>query len=77
MMRVISSRLYFVEEEAAAKAMYTAHINTEHIDLLVRDMKEYDAYMKSGEWTERPCNWKGYGGKETECPYCKRAKMYK
>ncbi|MBP9851916.1 MAG: ATP-dependent helicase [Candidatus Pacebacteria bacterium] len=74
--RVISSRLYFVEEETSAKAIYQTTIDSEQIDLLIRDMKEYDTFMKNGEWTERPCNWKGFGGKETECPYCKRAKMY-
>lgn len=69
------SRLYFVEADDAKNVLYETTITDEEIDLLVRDIKDYDAALKTGEWTERTCHWKAYG-KETECPYCKRAKMY-
>ena len=74
--RVERSRLYFVEAEDEKNALYETTIGDEEIDLLIRDIKEYDAALKKGDWTERTCHWKNYGGKETECPYCKRAKMY-
>jgi RecB family exonuclease len=70
------SRLYFVEDKSSASALYETYITSEHIDLLVRDMKEYDALMQSGEWTERQCHFKPWGSGETECPYCKMGKMY-
>lgn len=72
-----SSRLYFVEEEKIEKAIYKTKINNEHIELLRQDIKDYDLALKTGDWTERVCNWKGYGGKETECPYCKKAEIFK
>lgn len=74
--QVERSRLYFVESDDAKNALYETTITDEEIDLLVRDIKDYDAALKTGEWTERTCHWKPYGSQETECPYCKRAKMY-
>lgn len=73
---VEKSRLYFIEESDSKKALYETVIGEEEIESLRKDIKDYDAFMKSGEWTERVCNWKSYGGSETECPYCKRAKMF-
>jgi DNA helicase-2/ATP-dependent DNA helicase PcrA len=69
------SRLYFVEEVNFKNAIYSTHVGSEHIELLVKDMKDYDALMKSGEWTERECSAKTWGSGD-ECEYCKRAKMY-
>jgi DNA helicase II / ATP-dependent DNA helicase PcrA len=74
---VTSSRLLFVEASKKEKnALYETHINDEQIELLVRDIKEYDEQLKSGEWVNRECNHKGYGDK-TECEYCKMAKVLK
>ncbi|MEN9582275.1 MAG: hypothetical protein RL641_229 [Candidatus Parcubacteria bacterium] len=73
---VEASRLYFVEENDMRKALYQTTIGEEHIESLRKDISDYDSELKNGTWTERPCYWKSYGGKETECQYCKRAKMY-
>jgi DNA helicase-2/ATP-dependent DNA helicase PcrA len=73
---VEASRLYFVEEADPKKACYETCIDDEKIDLLMQDIKDYDALMKSGEWTERECNYKAHQG-EPDCPYCKKAEMYK
>ncbi len=72
---VATSRLLFLEEDIKEKnALYSTHIDDEQIDLLKRDIKEYDELLASGEWVNRPCNFKPYG-KQTECEYCKRAKV--
>src|SRR3989344_4954051 len=47
----------------------------EKIDLLLKDISDYDALIKSGEWLKRPCNYNSYG-KNIECPYCKIAEIY-
>lgn len=74
---VTSSRLLFVEADKKEKnAIYETRISEEQIDLLVRDIKEYDEALKSGEWITRECHHKGYGDK-TECEYCKLAKIFK
>jgi DNA helicase-2/ATP-dependent DNA helicase PcrA len=73
---VDTSRLYFIEEEDSKKACYETHIDNDHIDMLLGDIKEYDSLMQSGEWTERKCYFKPRLG-ESECPYCKLAEMYK
>lgn len=74
---VTSSRLLFVEADKKEKnALYETRISEEQIDLLVRDIKEYDEALKSGEWVDRECHHKGYGDK-TECEYCAMAKIFK
>lgn len=73
---VEASRLYFVEEGDAKKSCFETRVESDHIDLLKRDIEEYDELIKSGGWTERTCNSRLRAG-ETECVYCKRAEMYK
>lgn len=74
---VTSSRLLFVEADKKEKnALYETRITDEQIDLLVRDIKEYDTQLQSGEWINRECHHKGYGD-NTECEYCKMAKIFK
>ena len=74
---VARSRLLFVEADAKDKhALYETHISDEQIDLLVRDIGEYDEALKSGEWVGRECHHKGYGT-QTECEYCALAKVFK
>lgn len=74
---VTSSRLLFVESDPKEKkALYETRITEEQIDLLVRDIKEYDEQLKSGEWINRECHHKGYGDK-TECEYCAIAEKFK
>ncbi len=86
--RVGQSQLEFLEAKkndpegkstsygAGKNGVYTKSIGMEEIDLLVRDIAEYDSALKSGEWIGRKCNFNSYG-KNTECPHCARAKIYK
>lgn len=74
---VTFSRLLFVEADAKEKnGLYQTHITDEQLGLLVRDIKEYDEALKSGEWVHRECLHKGYGT-QTECEYCTMAKLFK
>lgn len=71
---VTRSRLLFVEAVPTEKnAVYETRISEEQIDLLVRDIKEYDEQLRSGGWINRSCNHKGYGD-TIECEYCALAK---
>lgn len=71
---VIESQLLYLEEDPKSKdAVYRTHIGDEQIDLLVRDIKDYDTLVSNGDWVYRPCSFKPFG-KQTECPYCKLAK---
>jgi len=74
---VVESVLEFLEEDAKNKdAIYKTTINAEHIDLLRRDIKEYDLLLKSGDWIRRPCYVKTYGTSSTEdagCEHCRLA----
>lgn len=74
---VLSSKLFFLEAESKDKnKFYETHINKEEIDLLKKDIEDYDSLLKTGDWTERPCHYNSYG-KNTECEYCKIAEIYK
>jgi RecB family exonuclease len=69
---VTESRLLFLEEDIKNKnALYRTHVNGEQIELLIRDIADYQNLLTSGEWTNRPCYAKTYG-KQTECEYCAR-----
>jgi DNA helicase-2/ATP-dependent DNA helicase PcrA len=68
---VIESRLLFLEEDPKNKnVLYRTRIADEQIDLLVRDITDYEKLLMTGEWTKRPCQAKSYNG--SECEYCKR-----
>lgn len=73
---VEKSRLYFVESDDPKNTLYECTITREHLDLLAKDIADYQALLESGKWTERECHHKAYPG-EKECPYCKRAEMYR
>lgn len=74
---VYASKLLFLEDLKGDKnSLYSTHIDREKIDLLIRDITDYDSLLKIGEWVDRPCNYNSYS-KHTECEYCKRAKIYK
>lgn len=73
---VSESRLEFVEAKNEAEVFYNTIINNEQIDLVVKDIKDYDKFVKSGKWVDRPCNYNSYG-KGTECEYCQMASIYK
>ena len=69
---VTSSRLLFLEEDQKHKnALYSTRVEQEHIDLLVRDITDYQNLLESGEWLDRPCNAQMYGSHK-ECEYCAR-----
>ncbi|MCE9585460.1 ATP-dependent helicase [Candidatus Nomurabacteria bacterium] len=74
---VYASKLLFLEAKKDDKnALYSTHIDREKIDLLIKDIADYDNLLKNGEWIARPCNYNSYG-KNTKCEYCKRAEIYK
>ncbi len=74
--KVRESRLEFLEAKNDTESIYDRVVTAKEIELLIKDIKDYDALVKSGEWTQRPCNYNSYG-KNTECEYCKRAEIYK
>mgnify|MGYP002133996670 CR=1 FL=1 len=75
--KVAESQLEFLEaKENEKNAIYKTQITQEEIDLLVRDIAEYDEYLKNGEWVNRECHFQSYGTAK-ECPNCTRAKIYK
>lgn len=76
---VVASKLYFLEAGSGDKnRIYQTRIGAEEIDLLVRDIQDYDKALKSGEWTNRVCHYKPYGTNQEECVYCKLAReVYK
>jgi DNA helicase-2/ATP-dependent DNA helicase PcrA len=69
------SRLEFLEAKNEKESIYDTVIQKDQIDLLVKDIKDYDESVKSGDWSARPCNYNSYG-KATICEYCKMAEIY-
>lgn len=70
---VSASRLLFLEASLEDKnKLYSIHIDTETIDLLRKDIKDYDESVSTGAWVQRPCVSKPFNG--GECEYCARAK---
>ena len=76
-MKVTNSRLLFLEGDIKDKnSLYETTIDEEKIDLLKRDIKEYDEALSSGSWVERECHFKPFKGGD-ECEYCKlRSRIY-
>ena len=72
---VCESCLEFLEAKNDKESIYRTAIQKEQIDSLVKDIKDYDELIKKGDWVNRPCNYNSYG-KNTECEYCKMAKIY-
>ena len=69
---VAESRLFFLEEDPKQKnALYRTHISREQVDLLIRDITDYQAFLTSGEWVDRPCQAKSYSSGGV-CEYCER-----
>lgn len=71
---VVESQLEFLETKGA---IYNTKITGDDIELLVRDIKNYDNALKEGTWVKNACHFKPYGNSIDECPYCKKAKIYK
>jgi len=72
---VRESRLEFLEAKNPKESLYDRVIGIKEIDLLIKDITDYDALIKSGEWVGRECHYNSYG-KNTECEYCKLAEIY-
>jgi DNA helicase-2/ATP-dependent DNA helicase PcrA len=73
---VTGSRLEFVEAKQAGETLYDTVVSNEQINMVVKDILDYDKLVKSGKWIDRPCNYNSYG-KNTDCGYCKMAEIYK
>ena len=72
------SKLLFLEaDEADKNILYSTHVSREEIDMLVKDIVDYDQMLKTGDWATRPCNFKSYGKSNTVCEYCQMAEIYK
>ena len=74
---VSESRLEFLEAKNEKESFYNTVINKEQINLLIKDIKDYDNMVKGGKWIDRPCNFKSYGKANAICKYCKMAEIYK
>jgi DNA helicase-2/ATP-dependent DNA helicase PcrA len=72
---VSESRLEFLEAKEKKEEFYNTVISPDQIELIRKDIADYDALLKTGEWIKRPCNYNSYG-KNTECEYCKMAEIY-
>jgi DNA helicase-2/ATP-dependent DNA helicase PcrA len=74
--KVFKSRLLFLEEEIGNKnALYETFIDKEKIDLLKRDIKDYDESLKNGDFVNNECHFKPYGSSKSECEYCNLAEQ--
>ena len=68
--RVTSSRLLFLEASKGDKnALYQTAVDIEQIDLLKKDIADYDALVQNGAWLTAECRYNSYG-KHTDCEYC-------
>ncbi len=69
---VSESVLEFVEADLNDKnSLYITRITQEEIDLLLKDITDYDNLLKNGEWVNRTCTAKVYNG--GQCEYCSLA----
>ena len=73
---VRESRLEFLEAKDKKEAIYDRIITNKEINLLVKDITDYDEMVKNGEWVNRFCNYNSYG-KNTKCEYCRMSEIYK
>lgn len=68
-------QLYFLEAKDTDKnKVYSTYISDEQIDLLKKDISDYQDLIESGDWTNQVCHFKPFGTGATECEYCKRAR---
>ena len=69
---VSKSRLLFIESDINDKnKIYDTFITNEQIDLLKKDIKDYNQSLLDGSWLDRECHFKSYGSNSRECEYCK------
>ena len=77
---VRESRLEFLEAQLPQEAFYDRVITDKEIELLIKDINDYNELVKTGEWVNRPCNYNSYGKTPPPaggCEYCKLAEIYK
>jgi DNA helicase-2/ATP-dependent DNA helicase PcrA len=74
---VRESLLEFVEAKDKKETFYNTVIKPEHIDMIVKDITDYDTLIKNGMWVSRPCNYNSYGKANAVCEYCKMSEIYK
>lgn len=67
---VQESCLEFLEAKNEKENFYSTKINKEQIELLIKDIKDYDDFVKTGLWIDRPCNFNSYGKANAICEYC-------
>lgn len=68
------SRLIFLEaKEGDKNATYEIKIDEEKLDLLKRDIRDYDEALSSGDWINRVCHNDSYSNNKGGCEYCKKA----
>jgi len=72
---VRESRLEFLEAKNEKESIYDRIITPKEIELLIKDITDYNELIKNGQWVHRPCNYNSYG-KNTPCEYCKMAEIY-
>lgn len=76
---VNESRLIFVESESKDKnKIYSKKITQEEVDMLIKDIKDYQDEIISGSWVNRPCYENTYFQEGGKCTYCAKAeKIFK
>ena len=72
---VRESRLEFVEAKKESEVFYNTVIDNEHVNMIIKDINDYDTLVKNGRWINRSCHYNSYG-KGIECEYCKMAEIY-
>ncbi|NCU28423.1 MAG: ATP-dependent helicase [Candidatus Moranbacteria bacterium] len=72
--KVTRSRLLFLEEDLDNKnSLYETRVDEEKVDMLKRDIHDYEESVRTGDFVDRECHFKSYGS-SSECEYCKLAK---
>lgn len=81
--KVTESRLEFLEAKSEKDRILNHSVSDEEINLLMKDIADYDALLRNGGWIDQECHYKSFGhaggraSKNSECEYCKMAEIYK
>lgn len=70
------SRLEFLEAKNEKESFYEHVVTPTEVELLIKDIADYDESIKKGFWVDRICNYNSYG-KNTGCEYCSLAEVFK
>lgn len=74
--KVAGNRLEFLEAKNPKDSIYEHSRGERELELLLKDIADYDQALKSGEWISRECHYNAYG-KNTPCEYCALAEIFK